>query len=117
LIAVAVCEAGRITPSHPSPAQDKPVARTELGTKRICAGCSAKFYDLQKTPIVCPTCETVFVVPKPPPVRPRRVIEPEPASVPKTTTEELQAVNAGDARDSDDAADTGVPMLEELDEE
>jgi uncharacterized protein (TIGR02300 family) len=36
------------------------VAKPELGTKRLCAGCSAKFYDLGKDPIVCPKCETVF---------------------------------------------------------
>jgi uncharacterized protein (TIGR02300 family) len=37
-----------------------PVAKPELGTKRLCAGCGAKFYDLNKDPIVCPKCETVF---------------------------------------------------------
>jgi len=39
------------------------VAKPELGTKRLCASCGAKFYDLNKDPIVCPKCETVFVVP------------------------------------------------------
>jgi uncharacterized protein (TIGR02300 family) len=38
------------------------VAKPELGTKRLCAGCGAKFYDLSKDPIVCPKCATVFVV-------------------------------------------------------
>lgn len=36
------------------------MAKPELGTKRLCAGCGAKFYDLSKTPPVCPTCGTVF---------------------------------------------------------
>jgi uncharacterized protein (TIGR02300 family) len=36
------------------------VAKPELGTKRLCASCGAKFYDLSKNPIVCPKCETVF---------------------------------------------------------
>jgi uncharacterized protein (TIGR02300 family) len=36
------------------------VAKPELGTKRLCAGCGAKFYDLNKDPIVCPKCSTVF---------------------------------------------------------
>ena len=37
------------------------MAKPELGTKRLCAGCGAKFYDLGKTPPVCPTCgSTVF---------------------------------------------------------
>jgi uncharacterized protein (TIGR02300 family) len=36
------------------------VAKPELGTKRLCASCAAKFYDLNKTPIVCPKCNTVL---------------------------------------------------------
>jgi uncharacterized protein (TIGR02300 family) len=38
------------------------VAKPELGTKRLCGGCGAKFYDLNKVPIICPKCETVFEV-------------------------------------------------------
>jgi uncharacterized protein (TIGR02300 family) len=38
------------------------VAKPELGTKRLCASCSAKFYDLNKDPIVCPKCGTVYEV-------------------------------------------------------
>jgi uncharacterized protein (TIGR02300 family) len=38
------------------------VAKPELGTKRLCASCGAKFYDLAKDPIVCPKCGTVFEV-------------------------------------------------------
>jgi len=40
--------------------KDFAVAKPELGTKRLCASCGAKFYDLSKDPIVCPRCETVF---------------------------------------------------------
>jgi uncharacterized protein (TIGR02300 family) len=36
------------------------VAKPELGTKRLCGSCGAKFYDLSKNPIICPKCETVF---------------------------------------------------------
>ena len=38
------------------------MAKPDLGTKRLCGSCGAKFYDLGKTPIICPKCETVFVV-------------------------------------------------------
>ena len=38
------------------------MAKPELGTKRLCAGCGAKFYDLNKDPIVCPKCGTVYEV-------------------------------------------------------
>jgi uncharacterized protein (TIGR02300 family) len=36
------------------------VAKPELGTKRLCAHCGAKFYDLSHAPITCPKCGTVF---------------------------------------------------------
>jgi uncharacterized protein (TIGR02300 family) len=38
------------------------VAKPELGTKRICPNCSAKYYDLNRDPITCPTCGTVYAV-------------------------------------------------------
>ena len=38
------------------------MAKPELGTKRLCAGCGAKFYDLSKTPPVWPSCGTVFEI-------------------------------------------------------
>ena len=34
------------------------MAKPELGTKRVCVSCNAKFYDLCKTPAVCPKCST-----------------------------------------------------------
>jgi uncharacterized protein (TIGR02300 family) len=33
----------------------------ELGTKRTCPSCAARFYDLLKNPIVCPKCGVTFV--------------------------------------------------------
>ncbi len=36
------------------------MAKPELGTKRQCQNCGTKFYDLDKDPIVCPKCGTVF---------------------------------------------------------
>ena len=36
------------------------MAKPELGTKRLCGNCAAKFYDLGKDPIVCPKCHTVL---------------------------------------------------------
>jgi uncharacterized protein (TIGR02300 family) len=34
------------------------MAKPELGTKRVCVSCGARFYDLTKTPAVCPKCST-----------------------------------------------------------
>ena len=38
------------------------MAKPELGTKRLCAGCGAKYYDLNKDPITCPKCGTVYEI-------------------------------------------------------
>jgi hypothetical protein len=34
------------------------MAKPELGLKRVCVACGAKFYDLTKSPAVCPKCGT-----------------------------------------------------------
>ena len=36
------------------------MAHKNLGRKRRCASCGIKFYDLAKTPAVCPACGTEF---------------------------------------------------------
>ncbi len=88
------------------------MAKAELGTKRLCANCGAKFYDLNKDPIHCPKCGTVHVVapvvtrarPEPaPPVAPRppaaapveEVAVPEPAEVETVSLEEADAEAQG----------------------
>lgn len=41
------------------------MAKTELGTKRVCQSCGAKFYDLAKDPITCPKCGAIYVIAMP----------------------------------------------------
>jgi len=36
------------------------VAKPELGTKRHCPNCGAKYYDLNRDPIMCPKCNALF---------------------------------------------------------
>ena len=120
------------------------MAKPELGTKRLCAACNLKFYDLHKTPIVCPTCAAVFVVPTPAPPRPPRrpfqrpthTMMPTPlvteegelrqeAIVDDAEIDRPDALVAQDDKlddeqeekvgDEDDGA--GVPVLENIDEE
>ncbi len=119
-----------------------PLAKSALGTKRICTGCAAKFYDLGKDPIVCPTCDTVYVIAPPAPVRggrhgatPRSMYDPkaQTANAMGTLKESDAPGVADDAEDKEDAEEGaevagiedeadgteeagGVPMLEELDE-
>ena len=99
------------------------MTKPELGTKRLCAGCNAKFYDLLKSPIVCPMCEVVFVLPKVAPSRPRRGFEPIAAvtvtavAAPAIAAEGDDASATGENADGEKEADGGVAMLEEMDED
>lgn len=36
------------------------MAKPEWGAKRICHHCGARYYDLQRDPIVCPKCGTAY---------------------------------------------------------
>jgi uncharacterized protein (TIGR02300 family) len=36
--------------------------KAERGTKRTCQSCGSKFYDLNRDPIACPICQTVYQV-------------------------------------------------------
>jgi len=112
------------------------VAKPDLGTKRLCAGCGAKFYDLNKTPIVCPKCETVFVpvvtaprtrpeAPKPVVVAPvAAAVEPETADAEFVSLEDAEAEQEGKKpagakaeADDDDDSDDGAMFIEEQEEE
>ena len=67
------------------------MAKPELGTKRQCAGCGAKFYDLLKNPIVCPKCSTAFPPSTSTIGRTRRVVEEAShEAITKHTTPELE---------------------------
>ena len=36
------------------------MANPEWGKKRICIACNTKYYDFNKSPIICPSCGTEF---------------------------------------------------------
>jgi uncharacterized protein (TIGR02300 family) len=79
------------------------LAKPELGTKRQCQNCSAKFFDLNKDPIVCPKCGTVFQGAAP--VRA--------ATKPKEEEADLAAVPAGVDTVSLDEVDAGEEKVAE----
>ncbi len=112
------------------------MARPEFGTKRVCAACNLKFYDLHQTPIVCPSCATVFVVPTPPPARPPRrpfprppptrmavPLIPEKAELPDDAIVDDAKIDRSDAPATEEESvgdkgdDAGVPAPKGMDEE
>jgi uncharacterized protein (TIGR02300 family) len=97
------------------------VAKPELGIKRLCAGCGAKFYDLNKDPITCPKCGTVYQVMA---TTTRVRAEPRAAAVAAAVPEkELETPEVADAEfvslEEADAEATGgkVPAAETEEEE
>ena len=82
------------------------VAKTELGTKRVCPTTGRKFYDLNKDPIISPY--TGMVVPVAPIVLSRAAAHAEAkAAVPEAAEEEIAA----------DEPDVELVSLEEADED
>jgi uncharacterized protein (TIGR02300 family) len=103
------------------------MAKTELGTKRICVACGTRFYDLAKTPAICPKCGTEQPPDQP---RPRRaggnVVEEKRVKKPVPATEdadlEVEGVEAEaeedvleDASDLEEDAELGTEIEVETD--
>jgi hypothetical protein len=89
------------------------VAKAELGTKRQCPKCGARFYDLGKDdPITCIECEETFV----PEVllKPRR---PAPSADRNVTKAKDSADNVEVSTDDDDSADKDEDLLEDDEED
>ena len=101
------------------------MANLELGTKRLCAGCGVKFYDLNKEPIHCPKCGTVYeVVVATRPVRsagsvaahpplPEQAPVPEPQEVETVSLEEADAEGQGAKKPTPAEAGTDQEIEEE----
>ena len=74
----------------------KEVSKDKLGVKRICGSCGAKFYDLGKTPIICPKCGTPY----------EEITSPKPsapvAPVKEAPEVEEVALEADEAAEADD---------------
>jgi len=77
------------------------VAKPELGTKRLCAHCGARFYDLNHAPITCPKCGTAFeaavLAPRGRPEAARATPREVEAEVPETQEAEFVSLEEADA--------------------
>jgi uncharacterized protein (TIGR02300 family) len=92
------------------------MGRPELGTKLACRGCGERFYDLNRSPAICPKCGA-----EQPPDKPRAPArtsenwrgrrQPVPAVA---EADDADAVAAPDAEEDEDAAEAD-PDIEEVD--
>lgn len=78
------------------------VGKPKLGKKHICLNCEARFFDLGKTPVVCPKCGTEVVVEKPKKKRSKKAKTEEAAAA---ALAEEKASNAPAAEDDDEDED------------
>jgi uncharacterized protein (TIGR02300 family) len=109
--------------------REHPMAKPELGLKRVCVACGAKFYDLARSPAICPKCGT-----EQPAEQPRFKRGPLPADdkakkravAPAAEAEDIEiedvdadavVEDADDIEDDDDALGEDIEVETERDEE
>ena len=96
------------------------MVKAELGTKRTCPSCAARFYDLLKNPIVCPKCNANFVAAS---ILPSKGDMPAMAPAPKPrevvaddmeVTDDVELVSLEDAEEPD-VGDDETAGIEDVD--
>ncbi len=111
------------------------MSKPEWGTKHLCQSCGARFYDMLRTPIVCPKCQAAVDGDVPFKMRRGGAKTPAPAPAQAKVIDEVDEVEAlddeaadadgGDADESgliEDASDLGeddddmAEVMEHLDE-
>jgi uncharacterized protein (TIGR02300 family) len=94
------------------------VAKSDLGTKRICPTTGKKFYDLNKTPVISPyTGEVVPIAPVAPPRMTRGAAAAAPSMAPEAPepaeAEELVSLEEADAEENTGKVKAVVPESED----
>jgi uncharacterized protein (TIGR02300 family) len=91
------------------------MGRPELGTKCTCAGCSERFYDLNRSPAICPKCGAQQPPEKPRVLRPSRgpigSMRLHRQPVPVIADDDAEAGSVPDAAD-EEAADEAEDEVE-----
>jgi uncharacterized protein (TIGR02300 family) len=84
------------------------VAKPDWGTKRVCLSCGAKFYDLNRESIVCPSCGTPYDATVS--AKPRRSRAARPAPV---AAEEVERVPPVEAENDEEEEEVTVEVEDE----
>ena len=100
------------------------VARLDWGAKHLCQDCGAKYYDLNRSPIVCPKCGTAFkadTLLRSRRNRPAAAKAPEPKVVVKDDVavdkkDDKVAALAGDGDDLPEVKDAAAGPIEDVSE-
>ena len=96
------------------------VAKAEWGTKCMCQTCGAKFYDLKKSPVLCPSCGELYLA-KPAKAAPApKVVKPvkaEPPPAPPPSMDDDDAEPEKPAKEEDLAKDINADESDDNDED
>lgn len=97
------------------------MSKPARGTKRVCASCGARFYDLGRSPITCSVCQAVVRTSPPArraeraapvePAKPAVVAEPDPPVVGGA-----EVISLDEAEKAEEAAVEGVDLGDDAEE-
>lgn len=90
------------------------MAKPDLGLKRVCVACGAKFYDMAKLPAICPKCGTEQPAEQP---RARRSANIIPDDKLKKRAAAAAEADGNEVELEDVEADAGVEDADELEDE
>ena len=108
---------------------DNAAVKLERGTKRTCQNpqCGERFYDLNRDPIACPICNSVYAIAlQPPPQAPARSAPrplKRPAPIPDEVKKQVPAAEDGEELATLESEEETAPaeeddtFLEEVEEE
>jgi uncharacterized protein (TIGR02300 family) len=85
--------------------------KAEWGVKRTCLSCGARFYDLKRTPVVCPKCGEeldIAVQQKPKRLKPAAFRKTAAKAVAKKTDDLIDDADSADDVDVDSVSDDAV---------
>ncbi len=88
------------------------MSKAELGVKRRCLSCNKAFFDLNRAPIVCPSCDAVFQAVEMAHSPPKRTM----TSLAYIKKRAAAAPVLADDPDSPAAEESAAPPVEEVEE-
>lgn len=93
------------------------MSQPDLGTKRVCVSCGARFYDLNRAPAICPKCGTEQPALVPRLRRNSDSLSPVPASAtPIKKTDEDIDIDTDDDTDDDDVMEDTADLDDDDDD-
>ena len=87
------------------------MAKPEWGTKRLCPSCGARFYDMKRNPVTCPSCDSdVSIEP---------LLKPKKTAVAKEAPVVAKVVEKPEVDESDELVDevAAIADVEDDDDE